>query len=141
MITTTFSNYILNKLFAQSATNPDWPSGACYLGLSTSEPDASGNNFTEPATLGTGYKRINIKDLMSPANEQSITNHTEIHFLEAQTNWGLIKYFGIFAASSGSVPPIFWGAINEENGEVLGAEVNAGNVAIIPAEQLTVTLT
>lgn len=146
MITTTFSNYILNKLFAQSASEPSWPNNSCYLGLSTTEPTATGGNFTEPQkTIGetsdpSGYKRVDIKSFMSTATGQSITNHTEIHFLEAQSYWGVAKYFGVFTSASANTP-IFWGAINEEeDGTVTGATINAGSVAIIPAGQLTVTL-
>jgi hypothetical protein len=148
MITTTFSNHILNKLFAQSTSNPAWPSTNCYLGLSVGEtaPTTDGDNFIEPSrTIGgtsdpSGYKRIDIKSFMSTATEQSITNNTEIHFLEAQSDWGVAKYFGIFATEFTDTP-VFWGAINEEeDGTITGATIRAGSVAIIPAGQLTVTL-
>lgn len=146
MITTTFSDYILNKIFAQATSTVTWPN-VCYLGLSTEEPGADGSNFTEFATIipesdnqSTGYERIDITSHMSTASNQSITNTKEIHFLEAQIEWGRANYFGVFSAKTGG-KPIFWGAINqEEDGTVTGALIEANNVAIIPAGQLTVTL-
>ena len=82
MITQNTANSILNAFFGRSqyATL----ASTCYIGLSTTTPDANGNNFTEPASE-TGYSKVLIGNynqsntmLMDAASEGTISNSSNI---------------------------------------------------------------
>lgn len=108
MITTTNANNILKLFFAQISEIKG--TGKCYLGLSTTTPNADGSNFVEPDST-TGYKRvqINILNAMEYTNQMSvpqngeIENTNEIVFPEALTPYR-VTHFGIFGAEVGEIP-------------------------------------
>lgn len=56
MTTTYFLNLTAGNLFG-SKKDPSIPA-AYYIGLSSTAPDVSGTNVTEPSTSGTGYARV-----------------------------------------------------------------------------------
>lgn len=84
MNTTYFKNLIMGNIF-QTKTTPAIPT-KYYIGLSSTEPTLTGGNVTEPSTSGTGYSRIQLTSLSSPA-EGVITNTSDIKFNESQTDW------------------------------------------------------
>ena len=138
MITQLTANSILNAFFGRS----QYPSLAptCYIGLSTTTPDASGNNFTEPAE-DTGYAKVFIgtysqsnTQLMSPASAGTISNTNNIIFFpEATSSWGTITHFGIFSSKTATTP-IMWGALTSS------ISVPSGYIPIFRAGALNVSL-
>ena len=62
MITQNTANSILNAFFGRSQYAS--LASTCYIGLSTTTPDASGNNFTEPASE-TGYSKVRLEIITS----------------------------------------------------------------------------
>lgn len=138
MIVKNISNNILNAFFGR--TGSVTLAQTAYIGLSTTTPDSSGGNFTEPAT-SAGYSRTLIGNynqastqLMDAAADGSISNaHNIIFFPEATTTWNTITHFGIFTAKTGGTP-ILWGALSSN------INVPAGYIPIFRAGSLTVSL-
>lgn len=90
--TPTKSNSILSALFP------------CYIGLSTTEPDAEGGNITEPAS-DAGYERRQITSaMMTTKNGQTWNSGDTIFFPEAATSWGTITHFALYGSVSTSTP-------------------------------------
>ena len=138
MITQATANSILNAFFGRSQYATLAPT--CYIGLSTTTPDAAGGNFTEPAPT-TGYSRVLIGIynqsntlLMDAASGGTISNSSNIIFFpEATSAWGTITHFGIFSSKTGNTP-IMWGALSTP------ISVPSGYIPIFRAGALNVTL-
>lgn len=138
MITQNTANSILNAFFGRQNTVSLAPS--CYIGLSTTQPSVTGENFTEPAE-STGYARAFLGNynqsqtiMMDAASEGTISNGSNIIFFpEATATWGTISYFGIFTAKSGG-KPIMWGALTTP------ISVPSGYIPIFRAGALNVSL-
>ncbi len=76
-----------------------------YVGLSTTTPDSSGGNFTEP--VGNGYTRVAVANDATewpPATAGTKSNGSDIDFPAATGPWGTVTHFGIFVAASGGTP-------------------------------------
>lgn len=110
--TTTASNTLLKQM-----TGKESSSGIlynCYMGLSTTTPNADGTGFTEPAA-STGYARARIGLSGTPATQVmgnpsngSITNTSIIYFPIALANYGdAVTYFGLFTAETGGTLMIY----------------------------------
>ena len=138
MITKSTANAILNAFFGK--TQNCSLASSCYIGLSTTTPDANGDNFTEPDSA-TGYQRVFVgyynqsnTQLMSPAADGSISNTNNIIFFpEATSSWGTITHFGIFSSASNG-KPLMWGTLTST------INVPSGYIPIFRAGALTVTL-
>ena len=138
MITVSTANSILNAFFGRSQ-NVSLAS-TCYIGLSTTTPDSSGSNFTEPDST-TGYSKVLIGNynqsntqLMDAASGGTISNTSNIIFFpEATASWGTITHFGIFTSKSATTP-IMWGALSTS------ISVPSGYIPIFRAGALNVTL-
>ncbi|MGI6594987.1 MAG: phage tail fiber protein [Christensenellales bacterium] len=138
MITQQTANAILNAFFGRAQYA--MLASTCYIGLSTTLPDASGNNFTEPDAT-TGYSKVMIGNynqsstmLMSPATAGTISNTENIIFFpEATSAWGTITHFGIFTSKTSTVP-IMWGALTTS------ISVPSGYIPIFRAGALNVSL-
>ena len=82
------------------------PPAKLYIGVSTTSPTATGENFTEPSSE-VGYARVEIDndtDTWVPAisdNPSVKKNNVPIEFPEATGDWGIIKYWGIFEQETG----------------------------------------
>ena len=85
MITRNTANSILNAFFGKSqyATL----ASTCYIGLSTTTPDAAGANFSEPST-SSGYARVMLgshnqtnTQLMDAPSNGSICNTSNIIYI------------------------------------------------------------
>ena len=70
-----------------------------YIGLSTSTPNAEGNNVSEPSG-DAGYARVKLTDMSEPSNGV-VTNNSAINFNESSQSWGTVTYFVIYDAASG----------------------------------------
>lgn len=104
-----FLNYLAGKRTALNGT------GKCYIGFSSTAPNADGTNFTEPdAATYPSYKRIQVciaeasayTDKWGNAANGAITNDDE--FVSAECleagGWPEWTHFGIFGSETGGVP-------------------------------------
>ena len=108
MNTNYFLNRVADNVFRGDAT-PAIPT-SYYIGLSTTEPDVSGGNVTEPST-GAGYARVLLSNLSEAANGL-VTNNAAINFNESTNSWGTVTHFVIFdAESSGNL--LMYGALTQ----------------------------
>ena len=138
MITNATANSILNAFFGR--TNQISLAPTCYIGLSTTTPTATGDNFTEPLEAN-GFSKFLIGNnsqsntlLMDAASGGSISNTNNIIFFpEATASWGTITHFGIFTSKTSSIP-IMWGALTTP------ITVPSGYIPIFRAGALTVSL-
>ena len=125
MITRTKANELLKQLFWSTAN--DGKKTYYYIGLSTTTPDANGNNFTEPSIpegavdedgeeIKTNeYQRVYLEGVMDEPQNAIIKNSGIVFFNEAEHyGWGTITHFGIFTSKTGG-KPIFWGEIPAVN--------------------------
>lgn len=88
MNTTYFLNQVMGNLFKTKET-PALPS-EYYIGLSSTAPNISGGNVTEPLS-NSGYKRVKLENLSEPA-DGVITNEQAISFDESTANWGTMSH-------------------------------------------------
>lgn len=98
---------IADSQFGGGATS--WAPGTWYLGLSTTNPNTDGTNFTEP--VGGAYARVaivnNATNFPAAQTVGGITtksNGTKFTYVNPTGVWGLIAYYGFFTALSGGVP-------------------------------------
>lgn len=108
-----------------------------YIALSTTTPDESGGNFTEPS--GGGYQRA-IEQGNPPGTSPywngasgSWSNRYVITFDAATASWGTIVAFGIYDALSGG-NLLMWGSITP------GKTINSGDQAAFAVGALQVNL-
>lgn len=139
MFTHYAANKIINDLIGKSKiTNGISSSGASYIGLSTTEPNKDGTNFTEPS--GGNYKRVligmtgaSVTQLMSSAVDSESKNPEEIHFNEVLEPWGTLTHFGIFDAATG-------GNLLLYNPLVTPMTPSVNSIPMIRANDLKITL-
>lgn len=83
-----------------------------YLGLSTTQPNEDGSNFTEPTGVGS-YARVavvnnatNFPVAVTVSGVTTKTLATAATFPNPTANWALVPfaYYGWFIASTGGVP-------------------------------------
>lgn len=98
MNTTYFKNLIMNNLWKTgvAAVLPD----TYYLGYSTTPPKVDGSNVNEPVG-STGYSRVPLTDLLSPAVDGVVQNKSQINMPEAVLNQGTITNFVLYDAKAG----------------------------------------
>lgn len=113
MIHTTFANNILKLLTAKIAKLDS--TGKCYLGFSTTDPQADGSNFTEPdSATYPSYARIQLSitealewtDKWGDTVNGMITNAKEFTSRECleEGGWPTFSHFGIFDRITGGTP-------------------------------------
>ena len=129
MNTTYFLNQVMGNLFKTKET-PALPS-EYYIGLSSTAPNISGGNVTEPLS-NSGYKRVKLENLSEPA-DGVITNEQAISFDESTANWGTMSHFVIYDALE---------AGNLLMNDTLSTprNVEAATIVTIKANSLTLTL-
>ena len=123
MIVRSKANELLQQLFWSTANNGT--KNYYYIGLSTTTPNETGGNFTEPtipegavddegvAITTNEYQRVHLDGVMGSASNGIIKNNEIIFFNEAEHyGWGTITHFGIFTSKTGGTP-IFWGEVPE----------------------------
>lgn len=113
MIFTSFANDVLS--FVTGKTSRLSSSGHCYLGFSSTVPNADGSNFTEPSPAAyPSYKRIQLNineatqwtDRWGTISGGKVSNAEEITSAECleTDGWPELVYFGIFTTESGGTP-------------------------------------
>lgn len=93
---------VLNALYGRVPLNvPE----KLYIGLSTTQPNSDGTNFTEP--VGNGYARVEVTNDNTTWENATVDNPSikrnriAILFNEATGPWGTITHWGIFDAPEG----------------------------------------
>lgn len=129
MNTTYFLNQVMGNLFKTKET-PALPS-EYYIGLSSTAPNISGGNVTEPLS-NSGYKRVKLENLSGPA-DGVITNEQAISFDESTANWGTMSHFVIYdALEAGNL--LMYDTLSTPR------NVEAATIVTIKANSLTLTL-
>lgn len=129
MNTTYFLNQVMGNLFKTKET-PALPS-EYYIGLSSTAPNISGGNVTEPLS-NSGYKRVKLENLSEPA-DGVITNEQAISFDESTVNWGTMSHFVIYdALEAGNL--LMYDTLSTPR------NVEAATIVTIKANSLTLTL-
>lgn len=129
MNTTYFLNQVMGNLFKTKET-PALPS-EYYIGLSSTAPNISGGNVTEPLS-NSGYKRVKLENLSEPA-DGVITNEQAISFDESAANWGTMSHFVIYdALEAGNL--LMYDTLSTPR------NVEAATIVTIKANSLTLTL-
>ena len=129
MNTTYFLNQVMGNLFKTKET-PALPS-EYYIGLSSTAPNISGGNVTEPLS-NSGYKRVELENLSAPA-DGVITNEQAISFDESTANWGTMSHFVIYdALEAGNL--LMYDTLSTPR------NVEAATIVTIKANSLTLTL-
>ena len=127
--TTYFLNQVMGNLFKTKET-PALPS-EYYIGLSSTAPNISGGNVTEPLS-NSGYKRVKLENLSEPA-DGVITNEQAISFDESTANWGTMSHFVIYdALEAGNL--LMYDTLSTPR------NVEAATIVTIKANSLTLTL-
>lgn len=129
MNTTYFLNQVMGNLFKTKET-PALPS-EYYIGLSSTAPNISGGNVTEPLS-NSGYKRVKLENLSEPT-DGVITNEQAISFDESTVNWGTMSHFVIYdALEAGNL--LMYDTLSTPR------NVEAATIVTIKANSLTLTL-
>lgn len=129
MNTTYFLNQVMGNLFKTKET-PALPS-EYYIGLSSTAPNISGGNVTEPLS-NSGYKRVKLENLSEPT-DGVITNEQAISFDESTANWGTMSHFVIYdALDAGNL--LMYDTLSTPR------NVEAATIVTIKANSLTLTL-
>ena len=129
MNTTYFLNQVMGNLFKTKET-PALPS-EYYIGLSSTAPNISGGNVTEPLS-NSGYKRVKLENLSEPA-DGVITNEQAISFDESTANWGTMSHYVIYdALEAGNL--LMYDTLSTPR------NVEAATIVTIKANSLTLTL-
>ena len=129
MNTTYFLNQVMGNLFKTKET-PALPS-EYYIGLSSTAPNISGGNVTEPLS-NSAYKRVKLENLSEPA-DGVITNEQAISFDESTANWGTMSHFVIYdALEAGNL--LMYDTLSTPR------NVEAATIVTIKANSLTLTL-
>ena len=129
MNTTYFLNQVMGNLF-KTKESPALPS-KYYIGLSSTAPNISGGNVTEPLS-NSGYKRVKLENLSEPA-DGVITNEQAISFDESTANWGTMSHFVIYdALEAGNL--LMYDTLSTPR------NVEAATIVTIKANSLTLTL-
>lgn len=129
MNTTYFLNQVMGNLFKTKET-PALPS-EYYIGLSSTAPNISGGNVTEPLS-NSGYKRVKLENLSEPV-DGVITNEQAISFDESTANWGTMSHFVIYdALEAGNL--LMYDTLSTPR------NVEAATIVTIKANSLTLTL-
>lgn len=122
------ANTYLNNLARGSSVSSFTP----YIGLSTTPPNRSGGNITEPPAA-FGYARVKLSSQVESALDGVIQNGSVIYFPEATSNWGTCTHYVIYtAAAGGSV--MAYGALDNP------ITPEAGKLSFIPAQGLRLGL-
>ena len=97
-----FINNLENSILDHFVGNTTWTKDATlYIALSTTTPNKTGGNFTEPS--GNGYERVAAGAAnWNSAATGALDNSAALTFPSASGgNWGTVTYAGIYSAETG----------------------------------------
>jgi hypothetical protein len=143
MITDYAANRILSAMFGK--TSSAQIGSTCYLGLSSTQPNKSGGNVTEPS--GNGYARVLVgiagqsaTQMMGNPSESKITNDKEIHFNAATGSWGILTYAVVYDAATGGTL-LASGRILNSGGAETSITPTANSVVVLKVGSLDFSIT
>lgn len=116
MLNTTQANNILKLITGKIEYIQG--TGECYLGLSTTTPNANGSNFHEPDPYECpSYSRVRLNlsaeaeatDIWGEVVDGVVTNIQEIRtpICSDRNGWGTLTHFGIFDSETNGIPLAF----------------------------------
>lgn len=109
MNTAYFLNCVAGNVFGTKDT-PALPT-TYYIGLSTTEPNTSGANVTEPSS-DAGYARVQLTTLSDPVNGV-VSNESSVDFNESTSSWGTVTHYVIYdSATVGSGNLLMYGELS-----------------------------
>ena len=117
---------ILDHIFGVASYNP--PTEA-YLALSTTAPNESGGNVTEPS--GGGYSRVRIN--FNGAGARKLVQAGDIVFPEATADWGNVTDYAIYDNATGG-NMLAYGTFN------LTKHISTGATATIPGSSIVLEI-
>lgn len=125
------SLYLRNKLLDHMHGKAAFTMPTVYLGYSTTAPNASDGNVTEPT--GNGYARVQAPaSSWTSASAGAITNSADIVFPTASGSWGTVTHVVAYdALTSGN---LLW------SDDITSQSVPAGVQPRIPAGDADSTL-
>lgn len=130
MNTTYFLNMVAGNVM-KTKTTPALPT-KMYLGLSSTVPNLSGGNVTEPSS-SAGYKRKELTGLSAPTNG-TVTNNQSIDFDESTASWGTLTHFVIYDALTGG-NLLMYGALTVsrivETATIMTIKANSLNLSVV----------
>lgn len=137
MLSIGLRNKILQLITAKSERIDG--TGFCYLGLSSTAPNADGSNFTEPSASSYARVQLNVNEAMEYTDKWGtvangiVTNADEIttHECQEEDGWGILTHFGIFDRETGGTP-IAFDLLTDPDGE-------PDENGIYPAKALEIT--
>jgi len=98
---------VLDSQFGGGVTT--WAPATWYVGISTTQPNDDGTNFTEP--VGGAYARVaatnnatNWPAATTTAGATTKKNGVAFTFPTPSANWGAIGWYGLFTAATGGSP-------------------------------------
>lgn len=112
MINVSMADEILKLITGTTTSSTLTSTGKCYLGFSSTTPNADGTNFTEPdKTTYPSYRRVqlNIREASQYTNlwgsvaNGTVSNAKEITSAECKEagGWPTFTHFGIFGQETG----------------------------------------
>ena len=132
-MTTTFYRNMIIKNMMNIAPVSDFPT-TYYIGLSSTEPNETGSNVTEPS--GGGYARVALGGMTEPENGET-SNSGEIDFPKAETDW--------FPSSAPATHYVIYDQLSEGNLLMYGLLtksriVESDTYISFPTGELTITV-
>lgn len=95
-----FSLNARNKILDHAHGKASWTMPTLYIGLSTTTPNGTDGNVTEP--VGNNYARVATSAATwGSAASGAITNAQAITFNQASGSWGTVTHLVAYDASSG----------------------------------------
>ena len=95
---TYFKELAANALYLKSTVLPE----QLFLALSKRNPGEDGVNFREPEIGEGGYEREEITaKMLKDADNGVVKNCKKIQFKESITDWGTMKYWGLYDEATG----------------------------------------
>ena len=134
-LTNTYRNKIVDSLTGRTNT---LGTSQIYIGLSSTCPNASGNEINEPSST-SGYSRtqigkVNNSDsyLFPAAVNGEAKNEKHIYFTEATEAWGTLSYFILATSPTGTGSSIVgYAPLTNEDGEISSITVDKANTVVL----------
>lgn len=130
MFTTNFKNLVMDNIFKGNSGTETIPS-AYYVGLSTTEMDASGGNVSEPS--GAGYARVLVP--FSSSSDGKVYNTDNIEFPKSTGSWGTVSFCVLFDGPDQGASPIWCKALDAPQ------TVTTDNTLLFPVQELWLQFT
>lgn len=105
-----FSLYARNKILDHIHGKTSFTMPTAYVGLSTTTPNGSDGNVTEPSTSGTAYARVTTAGGdWGAASSGAITNANALTFATATGGgWGTVTHVVVYDSATVGAGNLLW---------------------------------